>query len=342
MILKNYHYVLLCSAIVLLAGCKQRNLPEHEPVKVHTEPVRTTTLQSGITFSGTVEEASGSTLSFPVAGTVEQIYVSEGQRVQKGQLIAILNDASIKSAHEASVAMLEQAQDAYERLKMLHDSNSLPEIQWIEVQSKLKQAQSAERVARKNLEDSKLYAPYSGVISEKSVDRGHNVLPGMPVVNLVVVNPVKINVSVPENEIANISVGQPVKISVSALNGKIFDGKIAEKGIAANPLTRSYEVKALVVNQGEDLMPGMICTLSLDSQENTSAITLPINIIQRNEQNQTFVWVNKKGKATKRIISLGTIVENDIVVTSGLSEDDEIIVSGQQKISGGMEITVVK
>lgn len=331
----------LCCLALIVNGCRQQEVQESHPANVKVMKATPENFSGEQEFSGTVEESSGSTLSFPVVGTVRQIRVEAGQRVTKGQLIAVLDEESLKNAYDAAAAMLEQAEDACQRMKQLHDAGSLPEIQWVEVQSKLRQAQSAEAIAKKNLVDGKLYAPFSGVISEKSVEVGHNVMPGQPVVRLVTINLVKICVSIPENEISKINAGQLVNVSVSALNGKRFSGKIVEKGIMAHPLSRSYDVKALIDNSSEELMPGMICTMNIDNGETNSAIILPTSVIQTNEQDHTFVWVNDNGKARKRMVVTGAITRNGVVIQSGISTGDEVIVEGQQKVSDGMDITAI-
>jgi RND family efflux transporter MFP subunit len=333
--------VIACGILMLVAsGCQHQASSSTHPVKVKTMKVELSTMTGGPEFSGTVEESSGSALSFPVAGTVERICVTEGQRVGKGALIAVLDKVSLQSAYEAASATLEQATDAYDRLKQLHDNNSLPEIQWVEVQSKLKQAQSTERIARKNLEDGKLYAPFSGVISEKNVEMGQNVMPGQPVVKLVNVHPVKVAIAVPENEIAQLSIGQSVRVTVPALGGRTFEGKIAEKGIAANPISRTYEVKATVSNPEDELMPGMIGTLGLQAHEDAQVIILPAQLVQTDEQNNPFVWTNQQGKAHKQKITTGQLTRNGVVVTGGLKPGDEIITEGQQKVSNETPVTV--
>lgn len=336
---KHCSLAALCCLALFMTGCKQQEVRESHPVKVTVMKVTPVTFSGEQEFSGTVEEASGSTLSFPVAGTVQQIRVTAGQRVAKGELIAVLDEATLRNTYEAASALLLQAEDAYQRMKQLHDAGSLPEIQWTEVQSKLKQAQSAEAISKKNLADGRLYAPFSGVISEKSVEVGHNVMPGQPIVHLVTINQVKVCVSVPENEISQINMGRSVNVSVSALNGKTFSGKIVEKGIVAHPLSRSYEVKALIDNRSGELMPGMICTMGIENGETNSVIILPASVIQTDEQNRTFVWVNEGGKARKKRVQTGTLIRNGVVIQSGLSAGDEVIVEGQQKVSEGMDVT---
>ena len=339
--MKYYDLLVLCSLVCLATGCKQPATTESRPVKVKIMRVESVPIHQGREFSGTIEESVGSTLSFPVAGTLEQIRVSAGQHVEQGELIAALDESTLRHAYEAASASLVQAEDVYQRMKQLHDNHSLPDIQWVEVQSKLKQAQSMERISRKNLEDGRLYAPFSGVISEKHVEVGQNVMPGIPVVKLVTVSPVKVRISVPENEISQVDLGQAVRISVSALGGKLLEGKVVEKGIAADPLSRSYEVKALVDNPSGELMPGMICELYLEKvEERDSAIVLPSRIVQLDHANHPFVWVHQSGKAHKRMVETGPFVQEGVTVLSGISVGDEVLVEGQQKVSEQMDIRI--
>lgn len=339
---KYYDMAIVLSCVILTTGCKRQEKPAPLPVSVKVMEVERSVIFGGQTFSGTMEESTGSTLSFPVSGTIQRIMVSEGQRINKGDLIATLDEASLRDAHDAAIATLEQAEDAYRRMKQLYDNRSLPEIQWVEVQSKLKQAQSVERISAKNLSDSRLYAPFSGVISKKEVEVGHNVLPGIPVVKLVSVGQVKVCISVPENEISHVHMGQAAHITVSALDGKTFIGKVVEKGISANPLSRSYQVKAVVENPLGELMPGMICELHLDKGEDTDAIMLPCRTVQTDDANRQFVWTNQAGKAHKTIVETGQATTDRVIILKGLAAGDEVLVEGQQKVSEGMDIKVEK
>lgn len=335
-------YVIMASLVIGLAGCSNREVQENGPVRVKVQTVQVQPMQGVQGFSGTIEEMTGSTLSFSVSGTLTQVRVSAGQRVRQGELIASVDDATLQNSHTLALAALEQAEDAYARMKQLHDANSLPEIQWTEVQSKLKQARSAEQIAHKNLKDSRLYAPFSGVIAEKNVEVGQNVMPGAPVVRLVGVEQVKVCISVPENEIARIQVGQEARIRVSALGNREFEGSIVEKGIAAHPLSRSYEVKALVKNPSGELLPGMLCEMEVKQELAREGILLANHIVQLDSESRQFVWVNRSGKAAKRYVTVGELSSRGVFITSGLVPGDEVLVEGQQKVSENMDITVEK
>lgn len=214
------------SLLLLLGGCQdgQEQVNELQPVNVKTMTVVRGAPSDGSRYSGTVEEQNGTPLSFSVAGTAQAVHVRLGQRVAAGQLIATLDDASLRNSHAAAQAALEQAEDAYRRMKELHDKGSLPDIKWVEVQSQVEQARSVEQIAAKNLRDCRLYAPYDGVIAAKNVEVGQNVVPGLSVAQLVSTSVLNVRIAVPETEIASVAVGQSAYITVQALGNRSFKG----------------------------------------------------------------------------------------------------------------------
>lgn len=334
-------FVLAVSASLALAGCqvKEEKTGGPSPVRVKVMKVALSEQKTSGRFSGTVEEAAGTPLSFSVMGTVNAVSFRLGDRVEKGQLLASLDATSVRSSYDAAKAALVQAEDAYRRMKELHGKGSLPEIKWVEVQSKLQQARSMEEMARKNLKDCKLYAPFSGVIADKSVEVGQNVIPGMAVGKLLGVSRLKVKISMPETEIASVSLHQKAEIVVPALGSRRFSGMVSEKGIMADPFSRSYEMNIDVADAGGDLMPGMVAEVRLAGADGGTAVIVPARIVQLDEKNRSFVWIDNNGVAEKRVISCGDFAGDGVVVASGLKADDRIIVEGQQKVCNGTKIT---
>lgn len=334
-------FVLAVSASLALAGCqvKEEKTGGPSPVRVKVMKVALSEQKTSGRFSGTVEEAAGTPLSFSVMGTVNAVSFRLGDRVEKGQLLASLDATSVRSSYDAAKAALVQAEDAYRRMKELHGKGSLPEIKWVEVQSKLQQARSMEEMARKNLKDCKLYAPFSGVIADKSVEVGQNVIPGMAVGKLLGVSRLKVKISMPESEIASVSLHQKAEIVVPALGSRRFSGMVSEKGIMADPFSRSYEVNIDVADAGGDLMPGMVAEVRLAGADGGTAVIVPARIVQLDEKNRSFVWIDNNGVAEKRVISCGGFSGDGVVVASGLKADDRIIVEGQQKVCNGTKVT---
>ncbi|MDR2811017.1 MAG: efflux RND transporter periplasmic adaptor subunit, partial [Tannerellaceae bacterium] len=208
--MKNLNLIIAVPAFLTMTACTDNKMQErHEkviPVKIITIAPSTTT--GGQNYVGTVEESSAISLSFSGAGTVERVLVSEGQRVSKGQLLAVLNGSTAQNAYDVAKSTLRQAQDAYDRLKPLYEKGSITEIKFVEVETGLEQAKAMEAISRKSLDDCKLHAPSSGVIAKRSVEEGSNAMPGISAFKLVEINVVNINVSIPESEIGDVKTGQ--------------------------------------------------------------------------------------------------------------------------------------
>lgn len=340
----NKTCVMLLAGMLMLGSCGEKNRKERavEPVNVKTMTVQQETADGLQGYSGTLEEMSGSSLSFASVGTLRSVSVGESQMVRQGQLVATIDETSLKSAHEAALAAKEQALDAEQRMKLLHDAGSLPEIKWIEVQTQVRQAISAEKMAKKALTDTRLYAPFSGYVAEKQAEAGQSVAPGVPIVKLVRIDHVKVSISVPEEEIAQIHTGQSLQVKVPALGGKTFEAKVAEKGVTADALSRSYEVKGIIGNPQHELLPGMIAEVHLGtmgtSQHKEQSITLPAEIIQIDADNRPFVWTVVDNKAQKAYVTLGQNIGDNVQISKGLKAGDKVICEGQQKVSNGMKV----
>lgn len=336
------------TAILLLAisltGCQSNGNEKGTPhrVKVELMTVTTGTNRTAVRYSGTAETESGAVLSFPIPGTIRTLSIHLGQRIVAGQQLATLDPTAMQSAYQAAKASLEQAEDAYKRMKALHAKGCLPEIKWVEVQSQLQQARSMENLAAKNLRDCELHAPFDGIIAEKSIEVGQNVMPGTPVARLVTDAQLNIRIAVPETEIADISIHQHAHIRIPALGDRTLDGIVVEKGIVANPLSRSYEVKIRVEDKHSELMPGMVAEVCLPptNQDATSPCIIPAHLIQLDEHNNSFVWIVKDGQASKRIVRCGAFTSEGVNIISGLAAGESIITKGQQKVCEGTEVAL--
>lgn len=334
-------FITACTAILLVSCAKKEKTQDVSPVRVETAIVGKSTIDAGRTYAGIIEESSGTMLSFKIPGTIRTINVTEGQRVQKGQLIATLDESSLLSNYEIAKAALATAQDTYNRMKQLHDANSIPEMKWVEVENSLQAAKSSCQIAKNALADTKIYAPQSGIISQKFADAGSTAVPAAPVVKLVDVSPVKATISVPESEISQFNSGSTASIYVNAVDETTYEGTLSDKGVSADPLSRSYSVKFQTSNPDGKLLPGMLCNVTVSKPGTDEAIVVPVESILLDNENQTFVWLDLNGKAHKKVVQLGNYLPGGVVVESGLSDGDKLIVSGQQKVSEGMEVTSI-
>jgi RND family efflux transporter MFP subunit len=251
-------------------------------------------------------------------------------------VLARVSSAQMVSTQRSAQASLEQAQDAYDRLKKVHDNGSLPEIKWREMVANLEKAQSAVDLANATLADNTLKAPFDGVVSSLNAVKGENVAPLKPIMRIINMDGLTVKISVPENEIAKVKVGDTAEVIIPALNDRHYVGKVTEKSMTASLLTHSYPVKVLVDKPDSDLTPGMIGKVVLKADV-SEGIIIPANAVLINQEGK-FVWVVEDGRATRRNITLAGYSGTGVIVREGLQVGDEIIVEGYQKVSEGMRV----
>jgi len=335
---------LVAFSTLYLTSCGNKQTVEPTPkiIPVKVMNIGFSDHSTGQNYVGTIEASSSVSLSFSGMGTVERILVSEGERVRKGQLLAVLNSGTVQNSYNATKSTLRQAQDAYDRLKPLHEKGSLTDIAWIEVETGLEQAKAMEAIARKSVEDCNLYAPINGVISSRSIEVGVNVMPGLSAFKLVSIDEVNVNVSISENEIGNVKIGQTAAITVSALDNQEYKGVVDKKGVEANQISRTYPIKIKIGNTKSELMPGMVCKVYLEQPDKTENIVIPNRSVQISPDNKKFVWLADGNIAKRRFITVGSLSNYGVIVENGLSAGDKLIVEGYTKISEGMKISITQ
>lgn len=340
--MKIRNYLVIASFILfLITSCKnkEKETQTEQQIPVKAVLIALNDIDGQRKYIGSVEESALTQLSFQVAGNVKQILVSEGSKVHAGQLIATLDRARYQKAYEVAKSQKKQAKDAYQRLKIIYDNKSLPEIKIIEAQSLLEQAEAAESLALKDVEDCNLYAPYSGVIGTKGIDLGANVAAGMPVFTVLKVDKIRVKVSIPENDIKELKIGDDANVYVKT-SDKSYTGKIVEKGVVANPYSRAYTVKVDILNGSDELLPGMDCNITFKS-DNLTGYSLPISVIQISARNERYVWkVSKDNTVSKQTVKIGELTSDGVVVLEGIGEGDRIVTEGFQKIFEGSKVIV--
>ncbi|MDR1860830.1 MAG: efflux RND transporter periplasmic adaptor subunit [Bacteroidales bacterium] len=342
-------YLLSMSATVLLSGCsvntgtRGNDSSEQKIIPVKVMSVQRSATAASVSYIGTISESFALSLSFSGMGVVEQVLVSEGQAVSKGQTLATLNTATAQSAYQAAQATLRQAQDAYDRLATLHEGGSISDIKFVEVETGLQQAKSMLTVAERSLNDCRLTAPRSGVIARRSIEPGTNAAPGVPAFTLITVDRVDAKIAVPENEIGDVSLHQEAIIEATALAGERFTGTVETKGVSAHPLTHTYKVKIRINNTADakSLLPGMVCKVWLQQPEKSAGTVIPARIVQIAPDGQRFVWLANGDTARRRFIKTGALNDDGVTVNDGLNDGDRLIIEGYQKVSEGMKINII-
>ena len=328
--------------VILLASCQSKtNNTEEESsivkVKLKTENVQILNNNLELKYSGSIEAWKTIPISFQTSGTVQQIFVEEGQKVKKNQLLASLDKSDASSSYAIALAKQKQAEDAYNRLKSVHEQGSLPEIKWVEVLTNLTQARSMAQISKSNLDKCNLLSPVNGFVGKRYLEQGMSAIQVKSPFEIVEINKVFIKISVPENEIAYIKKGQKANIKVSALNANDFTGYVDNIGIVANKFSRTYNVKILVNNSNLDIKPGMVCDVNLNVGKEKAKLVVSAKSLDVDEKGNVFVYVlmNNKKDVVKKTVSIGKYYNNYVEILSGLTEGDLIIKEGKEKLVQG-------
>lgn len=324
---------------VCLQACSGKQGEKHtDALSVTTETVSDNKFSGSLSYVGTIEEGTAVAVSFTNMGTIRQVCVSEGQKVRKGQLIAEMDKTQAKNALATAKASHKQATDALNRMRQLHENKSLSDMQWVEVQSKVEQAEALLATARKMLEDCCIYSPMDGVVGKKTLNAGETALPSQPVVTIMGIRSLKVKVSIPEKEIGDICADTESRISIDALNGKTLSGGTIEKGVVADANTHTYDIRINIVNTDADILPGMVAKVELLNSKSSQGIYVPVRAVQQSVDGKHFVWIVIEGKAQRRNIEKGKTMGNNIQVLSGITTGDKVIVAGYQKVSEGTPV----
>ena len=376
--MKEIKILLLLAIIMIGSACSNKKENRQKaPTQVKTEVVTAGGQMTNESYVGIVEENEATAVSFTGMGVVKRMLVREGQAVGRGQLLALMDDTQARNLLTGAEAQMAQAEDALQRYGMLHDAGSLPEVQWVEIQSKVAQARSQLAVAKKNLADCRLVAPVSGIIGRQQVKAGETAVPSQAVVTILDVSRVKVKVSVPEAEMNAITPHTPSMIIVEAAGKKVSGGRI-EKGVVADAMTHTYDIRINVPNGDRKLLPGMVAQVRMRTQNqkptpalprggslntpsnddatnrNTNAkanqsplpsggegggFYLPITSVQRRPDGSLFVWtVDNQKKAHRTAVTVGASQGNRICIMSGVTAGQRVVTEGYQKLSEGTEV----
>lgn len=328
----------LLAVALVLCSCNniKKETASREPVLVKVMDVPSTENTGVIGYTGTVEPKKSRTLSCKSGGQLTELRVKQGDFVKTGDVIAVIESQYVRSTWEMAHASLSQAEDGYERARKVHDSGSISEVQWVEIQTKLAQAKAAAASADKALEDCTIKAPFDGYVSELNLNEGVEVSAFEPIAQVLDISELEIHFSIPENEYSRVTVGKPLEIDVPAIDAEDIAAKVSSKGFVAASLSHSYDCTAVTLSKVEGLMPGMVCKIRMEGKQRNGAV-VPAAVVQTGSEGR-YVWTVVDGKVEKRGVKLGGFVGDGVLVTEGLNEGDKVICEGYHKVSTGMSV----
>ena len=335
-----------CVALLAMSACSPDTpAPPPPPPAVTVTSVAKADGVRELRLSGTLAAERSFAVGFATLGTVEQVFVQEGQAVEKGQLLAKLADRSFRDALGIAEAKARQADDAYRRLLPMHQNKTLPEVKFVEVETGREQTELAVSMARKNVADTELRAPVSGVVQTRHAEVGTSVTPGLPAFTLVQTATMDAVAPVPETQVGEVRRGGVAHITVPAL-GRDVSGTIREISVAANPLTRTYDVKVSIPNPDRTLRVGMIAEVRLPVAtgrvtDGGDLLAVPPQAVRIDEQGRTYVFaVGRDRKIQRRPVTVARFVGELAALSSGVQEGDVVVTSGTPMLYDGLLVRI--
>lgn len=283
-----------------------------------------------------------------ISGTLYRVYVKEGQRVAKGQLLASIDDGGLSSQLAQLKTQAALAKTTFERQKRLWDQNIGSEIQYLQAKAQYEAQENAVNQLESQVAKSSIRAPFSGFIDDVIKDQGTVVSPGpgSEVFRIVNLSNMYVQVEVPEAHLANVTPGKLVEVYFPVL-GTSVQTKIRQTGHFINPGNRSFSVEIPVPNKDGAIKPNLTAIAKINDYSNDAAILIPQSVISENATGQQYVYLIKENGSETEVVSKKTIIElgktqgDYVEVLSGLSEGDSIIVEGARSVRDNQQVKVL-
>ncbi len=330
--------VLLLALLLVACGESPAAVPAGPPpAAVQVVTAATQVLPRTLSAVGSLEGPDMTTIAAEIAGTVAEIEVPEGQRVEAGFVLARLDDAEARAALTVASARLENARARLARQEPLHAQGVASEQALVDARAEVRGAEGAYGEASTRLDKHTIRTPFAGVLGLRKVNAGQYVPAGQPIVELTPVDALELRFYLPQKDLPSLAPGQTVAGVVGRCEAR-FEGKVAAVDPRVDPATRMVGVQAVVAGKPGELHPGMAVRVRLLVDEVPDAILLPQEAIVRQGTRYVVYTVDAQGLAQPRDVSLGEFFVDGVHVTNGVAAGEQVIVSGQQKLQPGSPV----
>jgi RND family efflux transporter MFP subunit len=284
---------------------------------------------------GAVESENDILVSAKSMGVITQVYVNEGDQVSKGQTLAQIDNSIMVRSIESMKSQLELATSVYERQKNLWDQKIGTEVQFIQAKTTKESLEKQVAGLQEQNENTKIKSPITGTVDQVMVKIGENISPGMPALRVVNTSDLKLIASVSEAYVTNIKKGNKVLVSIPELKKEI-QAQVSFVGRTIDPLSRTFNVEVKLPSEA-NLRPNMTATVKVVFRTESSAMVIPVNVVQ-DINNEKVVYISEaKGKQTvarRKVVTVEGVFGGQAQV-KGLNPGDKLITVGYQGLNDG-------
>ncbi|HEY7727038.1 MAG TPA: efflux RND transporter periplasmic adaptor subunit, partial [Candidatus Eisenbacteria bacterium] len=324
----------LASVSLLAGGCAPRG-PGGFGIPVL--PVETAPVVLGPVFDrfeavGTIEAGDAITVVSEIAAQVVSLPFREGGSIERGGLIAQLDDSQLKAELARAQAEREQRKTTYERVKTIVEEAAGAPQDLDDAAAALGVAQANLDLAEARLAKTRITAPFAGILGARRVSPGAVLRPGDPITDLARIDELRVTFSVPERYMGKLQAGASVSVSTTAYPGRVITGRIDVVDPVLDPGTRSATVVARAPNPGLRFRPGMSADVSAVLSRRENALSIPSEAVFV-EGDQAYVFVvNPDSTFQRAAVSLGTRQADAVEVVKGLEAGQRVVRAGHQKL----------
>jgi len=271
-------------------------------------------------------------------GTVQEIRFTEGQRVNKGDLLIRLDETKFSTALAEAESNFKLSKATFERYKQLMRDRLISQQDYDQAEATYELNQATVERRQRDMKDARIYAPFSGIVSTRYVSPGQVIARDTRLTSLVDLEVVKVEVSVPERFLSQVRLEQELGLTVAAFGSQKFIGKVYFVAPEVDPITRTALVKAKIPNPEHELRPGMFANLDLTLKVRDQAVVIPESalIVQ---QDKMSVWViGTDDTVQPRSVVIGLRMPGLVEITEGLQSGERVVTEGTQKVRPGGKV----
>lgn len=338
--------------LLLATGCSsdEAATPQDELVKsvnVHTQQLEPKSFTSYVRMIGSVESAQDVRLSAEVGGRILKYYADEGDLVDKGEIIAKINDEQLKQEEARLEALTEQSYEQFKRQERLWKQDSIgSEIEYLNAKYRYQQNKAALERVRVDLGNTEVRAPFRAILNQKLMEEGEMVAPGTPMVRLIAQDRLKIKAGVPARYAEMVNPGDTAMVWFDTIDSDTLRGPIHYVSNSIDPQARTFSIEMVIPNKDRYYKVGMIANVRLRLQHMRKELVIGSEYVYRKE-GQYVVYTadtNSDGQkiAREKAVELGPSYKNQVIVRKGIKPGEKLITIGSSFLEDEMRIEVVE
>jgi len=309
-------------------------------VKVIAAQVRRDSFTDRFTALGTAQAIESVDLVSKISNIITEVAFTDGQQVVKGDLLVALDSKESRADIAVAKASLHKVRSKYQRSKTLGETRIVSEAELEEMAAEVQVAAAQLRAAEVRLENNAIRAPFAGTLGLRRVSPGDLVGPTTVIATLDDTSTIRLEFSVPEILLASLPLGLEVSAESVVYSGRVFSGAISSIDSRVDPVTRSVSVVARIPNEDGLLKPGMFLTVDIEKHRDAVLLIPEAALVPR--QGRQYVFLIQDGKATERLVEIGSRAPGVAEVRAGLKAGDSIIVEGTMRVRDGVPVSAIE